>query len=100
MLFLNLLQKETLPPDIIKIIKVGENGENRYRKFKHTFQSKCIVNIRGENTGGCGGVTPPNLENSRFRRAIEAFAGHQEELYCRAETPSLKFVKGRLGILK
>ena len=47
---------------------------------------------RGENTGEVwGDVTSPNLKNSRFRRAIEDFAGHQEELYCPVE-------KGRLGI--
>ena len=50
--------------------------------------------------GVWGGVTPPNLKNSRFPRAIEDFAGRQEELYCHTETPPLKFVKGRLRIVK
>ena len=48
---------------------------------------------------GCD-TPPPNLKNNRFRMAIEDFAGHQEELYCHAETQPMKFVKGRLGILK
>ena len=57
----------------------------------------------GCDTGGvegCDTPPPPNLKNSRFRRAIEDSTGRQEELYCHAETPPMKFVKGRLGILK
>ena len=52
--------------------------------------------------GSVGGVwhPPPILKIADFAGQSEDFAGRQEELYCHTETPPLKFVKGRLRILK
>ena len=62
----------------------------------HMLEDLAISSPRAqgrEYRGGGGGVegcdTPSNLKK------IVDFAGLQEELYCRAETPPMKFVKGR-----
>ena len=88
---------EIKPGNIVRLVS---------REAKQQIASKTkkkTLLCSGENTGRWGGGVcdhPPNLKNSRFRRAIEDFAGRQEELYCHTETPPLKFVKGRLRILK
>ena len=84
------------------LTKMGSNIVSASRASPLVLWEIDVV-PRGENTGGLRGVIPPpppNLKNSRYRRAIKDFAGRQEELYCHAETPHIKFVKGRLGTLK
>ena len=96
--FVGKLTNLTQSPSFPKRMLIGPQCHNKKAEFS-TGAPMSLYSV-AKIHGVCGGCDPPNLENSPFRRAIKDFTGHQEKLYCRTETPPLKFVKGRLGILK